>query len=175
LAAEILARPELRSWAHRCPWVAYCVTPAALFVVASAALVLLLGVSGAVHTDRGTFSNRWGSPSSVWSLSGAIRLFYTFGLPLLFTGACCFVAGQRRAALRWPVIGVIVASIIGGAIQLDVVWPYGPNVSGALAIKIGVPPFPGFVGTLLRAATTCALTLGPFLWWRKRAAREQVT
>lgn len=165
LAVEILARPELRSWTHRWPLIAYCVTPAFLLGLAFAALLLFLGLSGAAHIDQGTFSDRWGF------MAGAIRLFYSFGLPVLLAGACCFVAGQRRAALRWPVLGVLIASIIGGAIQLNVVWPHGPEADGAIAMTISVPPFPGSGGSLLRAAATCALTLGPYLWWRKRVAR----
>jgi hypothetical protein len=171
LAAEILARPELRSWGHRWPWIAYWVTPTFLLGLAFAALPLLLGVSQVVRTDQGTFSDRWGSPTAVWSVSGAIRLFYSFGLPVLLAAACCFAAGQRRVALRWPLIGVIIASIVGGAIQFNVVWPYGPEANGALAMTISVPPFPGSRGTLLSAASTCALTLLPYLWWRKRVAR----
>jgi hypothetical protein len=142
-----------------------------LLVVAFVALLLLVGFSHAVRTDQGTFSERWGSPASLWSVSGVIRLFYSFGLPVLLAAACCFVAGQRRAALKWPLLGVIMASIVGAAIQFNVVWPHGPEANGALAMRISVPPFPGSGGTLLRAAATCALTLGPYLWWRKRMAR----
>jgi hypothetical protein len=171
LAAEVLARPELRSWAHRWPWIAYCVTPTILLGVAFVALLLLVGFSHAVRTDQGTFSARWGSPAAVWSVSGAVRLFYSFGLPVLLTGACCFVAGQRRVALKWPLIGVIIASIVGAAFQFNVVWPHGPEAAGAISMRISVPPFPGSGGTLLRAAATCALSLGPYLWWRKRLAR----
>jgi hypothetical protein len=173
LAAEILARPELRSWTHRWPWIAYCVTPTFLLGFAFVALPLLLGSSDAVRTDQGTFSDRWGSPAAVWSVSGVIRLFYSFGLPVLLAGACCFVAGQRRVAPRWPLIGVIIASIVGGAIQFNAVWPYGPELAGALSVTISVPPFPGSRGTVLRAAATCALTLGPYLWWRACHHRSQ--
>ena len=168
LSAAILARRELKSWTHRWPWVAYWLAPTIMFVPAFLLLSLLLGLSGAVHVDHDTFVRRWGSPYSAWSLAGAIRLFYNVGLPFLLAGACCFVSGQRRAALRWPVIGVVIASIIGGAIQWDLFWPYGPQVRGAISIRIGVPPFPGSAGTLSRAATTCALTLGPFLWWKRK-------
>ena len=168
LAAEIIARPELRSWAHRWPWVTYCLTPTALFVLAFAGLFLLLGFSGTVHADYDTFAKRWGSPSSPRSLVSWIRLFYMFGLPLLLALSCCFVAGQRRAALRWPVLGVIILSIIGGAFQFDVCWPNGPSAYGALCMRSGVPPFPGFASTLLRAVATSAMALGPYLWWRRR-------
>lgn len=172
LAAEVLARPELRSWADRWPWIAYCVMPTFLLVVATLALVVLLGLSDAAHTDHRTFSDRWGSPEAVWSVSGAIRLFYSFGLPVLLAGACCLVAGQRRVAVRWPLIGVIIASIVGGAVQFQVVWPYGPAADGAVSLRLSWPPFPGSGAAALRAALTCAVTLGPFLWWRKRVARN---
>ena len=150
-------------------------TPTLLLGLAFVALVLLLGfsdLSDVVRTDRGTFADRWGSPAAAWSVSGAIRLFYSFGLPVLVAGACCFVAGQRRVPLRWPLIGVVMVALVGAATQFDVVWPYGPEADGALGVTIRVPPFPGSGGTVLRAAATCALTLGPFLWWRTRMARR---
>lgn len=172
LAAEVLARPELQSWAHRWPWIAYCVTPTFLLGLAFVALLWLFGFSDVVRIDRGTFLDRWGSPAAVWSVAGAIRLFHSIGLPVLLAGACCVVAAQRRVPLRWPLIGVLIAAIVGGAIQFNVIWPYGPEASGALSVRISVPPFPGSGGTVLRAAATCALTLGPYLWWRKRAATE---
>ena len=165
LAAAVIARPELRSWAHRWPWVAYCLTPTAVFLAVSAGLFLLLGFSGVVHLDHDTFARRWGA------LAVAVRLFYTFGLPLLLGVVCCLLAGQRRAEIRWPVIGVVVVAIIGGALTLDIVWPYGPNAHGALTLRLAVPLLPGSAGTLVRTAVTCALTLGPYLWWRRRFVR----
>ena len=66
-----------------------------------------------------------------------------------------------------------VASIVGGAMTFNVAWPYGPEAAGALSMKLSVPPFPGSGSALARAATTCALTLGPYLWWRKRVTRTQ--
>ena len=168
LAAEVLARPELRSWAHRWPRVAYGLTPTVLLAVAWAGLLLALGLSGAVGIDRDTFASRWGAPESSLSLVGAIRL-YTLGLPALLGGVCCALAGRRRAALRWPVLGVLLVSIVGGASQLALCWPNGPSAAGALCLRLGVlPPFPDLSGTVLRAVTSCALTLGPYLWWRRR-------
>jgi hypothetical protein len=142
-------------------------TPTALFVLASAAILLLLGLSGAVRADYDTFAHRWGSPDSVWSLAGAIRMFYTFALPPLLGAACCFFAGKARAALRWPVIGVVLMSIVGSAFTLGVCWPHGGNASGAICMRVAVPPFPGSTDTLLRIVATSALTLGPYLWWRR--------
>ena len=165
LAAAIIARPELRSWTHRWPWAAYCVTPAALFVVVSAGLLALLGFSQAVHADHDTFVKRWGLLASV------IRPFYAFGLPLVLGAVCCVLAGQRREAPRWPVLGVMIVAMIGAAARLDVCWPSGPNAFGALCMTISIPPFPGSGSTLLRAAATCALTLAPYMWWRQREAR----
>lgn len=165
LAAAVFARPELRSWAHRWPWVAYGLTPTALLVAAFAGLFVLLGLSGVVHLDAYTFARRWGA------LAAGVRLFYTFGLPLLLGVVCCVLAGRRRADVRWPVIGVVVVAILGGALTFDVVWPYGPNSHGALAVRLAVPPFPGSASTVLRAMATCALTLGPYLWWRRRLVR----
>jgi len=174
LAAAVIARPELRSWAHRWPWVAYCLTPTALFLAAFAGLFLLLGFSGVVRLDHDTFAKRWGL------LASGMRLFYTFGLPLVAGVVSCVLAGERRAKVRWPVIGVVIVSIIGAALQFDVCWPNGANAHGALCVRIdilnfvwrpGISPFPGFASTLLRVLATCALTLVPYLWWRKREIR----
>jgi hypothetical protein len=172
LAAEVLARPELRTWAYRWPWIAYGVTPTLLLVLAFVALLLLLGLSHVARTDQGTFSARWGSPAAVWSVFGAMRLFYSVGLPVVLAGACCFVAGQRGVASRWPLMGVVIASVVGAALHFNIVWPHGPEANGALSLQLTVPPFPGSGDAMLRAVATCAVTLGPFLWWRKRLGRS---
>jgi hypothetical protein len=169
LAAEIIARPELKSWAHRLPWVAYCVIPPVLFVAGFIGAFLLLGLS--VQVDRYSFARHWGSPDTSRSLVGAIRLVSMFGLPLFLAGACCFLAARRRAAVRWPVLGVIMMSIIGGASRLDACWPHGPDVPGAVCLGLSVPPFPNSAITIVRAVGLCFLTLGPLLWWRRRTAR----
>jgi hypothetical protein len=55
LAAEIIARPELKSWAPRWPWVAYCLIPASVFVAGFVGSVLLLGLS--LQVDRHTVAD----------------------------------------------------------------------------------------------------------------------
>jgi hypothetical protein len=68
------------------------------------------------------------------------------------------------------VLGVIILSIVGGASRLDVCWPHGPDASGALCVGLGVtPPFLDVSSAIVRAVASCALTLGPYLWWRRRA------
>ncbi len=168
LAAEIIARPELRSWMSRWPWIAYGVTPPLALLLALFGILLILGRSGAFHADLITFTNRWGSPDS-WSWFAAIRVFYTFGLPLLLAAGCCFVAGQRRAALRWPVMGAMLVSIFGAAVTFNVCWPHGADSFGGLCIRSNVfPPFAGWEGNAVRAAATSALSVGPYLWWKRR-------
>jgi hypothetical protein len=172
LAAEVIARPELRSFAYRWPWVAYGLTPIVLFVAGLAGLVVLLWLAtkGSIP-DYYTFVRRWGAPDASRSPSGAIRLFYMLGVPLVLGGVCCVLAGRRRAALGWPVLGVVLLSIITAVHQLDVCWPQGPNATGGLCMAVSViPPIHNFGITVLRAVASCALTLGPYLWWRTRLA-----
>ncbi|MGH9885004.1 MAG: hypothetical protein ACREBE_05730 [bacterium] len=151
LAAEIIARPELRSWTHRWPWVAYCMTPVAAFVAGFVGLSIL----------------RWASPASPRILAGGLRLLQIFGLPLFLGGLSCLVAGRRRAALRWPVLGVTIVSFLGAALQLDICWPHGPNAPRAICMAVTVlPPFIDHSSALLRTLTSCLLIFGPYLWWR---------
>jgi len=81
----------------------------------------------------------------------------------------CLAAGRRRASALWPIVGVVLVSLVGGALDLQLRWPRAPGQPGTLSVGLSLlPPFPDLAGMLVRTALSCLLVLVPFHWLRAR-------
>jgi hypothetical protein len=166
LVAEVLGRRELRSWAHRWPWAIYGLTPPLILVAAISAVLIALFVPIYVLTSQ--WGRGWMPPGWFQLLVEIARGLSMFGLPLMVAAGVCLSAGRRRSGLLWPLVGVVLVALIGGAIDLQIRWPR-PGQPGALSVGLSLlPPFPGFGGMLLRTALSTVLVLVPFHWLRTR-------
>ena len=91
-----------------------------------------------------------------------------FALPLVVAAGVCLAAGRRRASLRWPLVGTLLVSLVGGALALELHWP-AAGQPGSLSVGLSLlPPFPNLGAMLVRATASCLLVLVPFLWLRAR-------
>jgi hypothetical protein len=169
LVGEVLRHSELRSWAHRWPWAIYGLAPLAVLVAAIIAALIALFVPVYVH---GGASGHPSSPPWLRSLAVVTRELAMYGLPLVVAVGVCLAAVRRRASLPWPMVGVVLVSLVGGALDLEIRWPNTSGQPGALNVGLSLlPPFPNAGAMLVRAAASCLLVLAPFLWLR---ARERV-
>ena len=168
LAASIIARPELRSWARRWPWLAFTVLP--LLSLPLQFVLSMLATVGVVAFSTHTLGMTSLHPGAVPWVCEALQGYALWIAPMVAAGAACFVAARYRAPLLWPIIGSILIALLGAATNASFHWsPALPK--GAVAAGLGFRfPDMGFaIG--LRVLLTLATILATFLWARRRAHR----
>jgi hypothetical protein len=163
LAASVLARPELRSWARKRPWAAFTIVPVVSFLAAMAlwifAFVLL------VDTLKTTFGLALLELSGVRPVTEFLFGAAIWGLPVVVGAWCTWFAQTRRAGVAWPIAGVVVIALVGSVLNMSLTWPEPP----------AKPTFSAGAGfgtdhlaePAMRAGLTMALVLIPFLAWRR--------
>jgi hypothetical protein len=165
LAASIIARPELRSWARRWPWLAFTVLP--LLSLPVQFLLSMLATVGVVAFSTHTLRMTSLHPGPVPWVCDALEAYALWIAPMVAAGAACFFAARYRAPLLWPIIGCILIAFSGAATNASFHWtPALPK--GAISAGIGFRfPDLGWFRVLL----TLVMILAPFLWARRRAPR----
>ncbi len=167
LAASVLARPELRSWARRRPWAAFAIVPIVSFVAAFAvwAVTFIMLVEELKSALGMALLERSGVRPITEFLFGAAL----WGLPVIIGGLCMWFAAARRAGAAWPIAGVAVICLTAAAANLSLEWPAPPALAQFTA-GIGIGP-ENAMQVLTRGGLTMALVLVPFFAWRRRIAQ----
>ena len=165
LAASIIARPELHSWARRWPWLAFTVLPLLSlpiqFVLSMSAAVAVVDFS--VHTLGMTALH----PGPVPWICETIQGYALWIAPMVAAAGACYFAARYRASVLWPVVGSILIAFLGATTNASFQWsPALPK--GAISAGIGfrfpdIGPAIGF-----RVLLTLVVILAPFLWVRRR-------
>src|SRR5882762_5584667 len=161
LAASITARPELRSWARRWPWLAFAVLP--LLSLPAQFVLSMLAAVGAFSFSVHTLGMTPLHPGPVPWVCEALQAYAMWIAPMLAAGAACFFAARYRALAPWPIVGSILIALLGATTNACFDWsPALPK--GVLSGGIGFPgrgPAMGF-----RVLLTLVTILAPFLWVR---------
>jgi hypothetical protein len=168
LAASIIARPELRSWARRWPWLAFTVLP--LLSLPVQFVLSMLATVGVVAFSTHALGMTSLHPGPVRWICEALQAYALWIAPMVAAGAACFFAARYRAPVLWPIIGSILIAFSGAATNASFHWtPALPK--GAISAGIGFRfPDMGFaIG--FRVLLTLVTILAPFLWARRRAPR----
>ena len=169
LVADLLLRPELRSWARRRPAVAFALTPLLSFAAAFAASLLLMV---ALLNWRKAQGDALNSASALmhW-ISGYGAAYLLWGLPLAAALILAIIAIRSRESSIWPYVGILMTCIVGALTNFSVdVPPLAQTHSMTAGIgfgteRIGAP--------LVRAVSTAALVLLPYIRARRLQRRER--
>jgi len=170
---EVLARPELKSWAYRWPWGIYGIFPVvalALAVVGSIIVVatvleLIQSASGLspVAFANALFSRWWTRALlEIWPVA---TIYF---LPGIFAAALCVFAARRDAPMLWPTIGVLLLLLSGFSVNLYVTPPPGPDQLGQIGAGVGFSTDWLLSIRVLRLLIPLILVLGPYYCWRQR-------
>jgi len=163
LVASMLARPELRSWSRRQPWLAFGLLP----VLAFAALFVLSIVGFVASLEFAQHSLGWvyGRSSGLHWVQIGLLVSTQWVAPLLAASATCVLAARRRAAIWWPLSATIVIGLLSAQSTVSVDWP--PSAAhGTLSAGLGLSSDTLHL-TLAHAALTIALVLIPYFWWQR--------
>lgn len=166
LAASILARTELRSWARHWPWLAFTVLP--LLSLPAQFVLSMLAAVGAFSFSVHTLGMTALHPGLVPWVCEALQAYALWIAPMLAAGAACFFAARYRAPALWPIIGSILIALLGAMTNAGFDWsPTLPK--GAISAGLGFPGRGPAMG--LRILLTLVTILTPFLWIRRREKR----
>lgn len=136
LVAATLARPELRGWANRAPWLVFAVLPLFAFALIGVALIFL--VIGYVEMLEP--STRVATNPAVWRFGGsALAALVQWLLPLALMAVSCLVAWRARSGPIWPATGMLLVAALGAVVTLQLVAPQG-EIKGQLSVGAGWPP-----------------------------------
>jgi hypothetical protein len=164
LIANILARPELHSWARQWPWLAFVLLP--LLALPLQFVLSMLAAVGVVSFSTQVLGMTAHHPGVVpWVVAG-LQAYGMWIAPIAAASAACFLAVRSGAPLPWPIVGSVLIALLGAATNASFEWsPAVPR--GALSAGIGVHfPDLGLTGSL-RAILTILTVLVPVLWLRR--------
>lgn len=168
-----LARPELKSWAYRCPWAVYGILPAvglALAIVGS--ILLCVGILTLAQAMSGlgdaAFGQALAARQWVLSMIGAWAFATIHLLPVVFAGLLCVMAARRDAPLLWPAFGVLLILLLGFCSNLSFSPPQMPGGQGELRAGIGFSTEMLLQMRTLGLLLTSACILVPYYLWRRR-------
>jgi hypothetical protein len=169
---EALARPELRSWAYRWPWVIYGIFPVvALALTAVGAMLGVVGLLEFAESSSGLspagFANAMFDQAWARALVEIWRVSMVYILPVVFAGGLCILAGKRDAPILWPTVGVFLTLFLGFCYDLTVVPPPAPDQLALFSAGIGFGTDRLLSIRVFRLLIPLILVLSPYYWWRQ--------
>ena len=173
IVEDIMAKPELQSWAARWPWAVYGMGPMVIFTAMVVALILILVGIGTGLKSVGFFTPETLHLTPFW-LTTSIDLFFLsvmYVVPLLIAAFVCHQSAIRRAHLGWPLAGLFLLCLFGAVLDLSVTWPRAPEALGAFEVTFALaPPFPNRLETVIRALINVGLVASFLHWLRQKQA-----
>lgn len=169
LAASIIARPELQSWARRWPWLAFVLLP--LLAVPVQFVLSMAAAVGVFSFSTRILGMTAFHPGAIPWVVGVLQAYALWIAPMFTAGVACFLAARRGAPVICPIFGIVLVALVGAATNASFEWsPAVPR--GAMSGGIGFN-FPD-IGTAksLRVTLTLLTVLASFLWLRGRMNRE---
>jgi hypothetical protein len=165
LIANVLAHPELRSWARQRPWLAFVLLP--LLALAVQFVLSMLAAVGVIAFSTQVLGITALYPGPVpWVVRG-LQAYGVWIAPIVAAGAACFLAVRSGAPLIWPIVGCALIAILGAATNASFEWsPAVPRgvLSGGIGLNL---PDLGLTSAL-RVILTILTVLVPVLWLRRR-------
>lgn len=169
LAANIIARPELQSWARQWPWLAFVLLP--LLAVPVQFVLSMLAAVGVFTLSTRVLGLTALHPGAVPWVVGVLQAYGLWVAPMFTAGAACLLAARRDAPVIWPIVGIVLIALVGASTNASFEWsPAVPR--GAMSGGIGINFHDIGTAKSLRVMLTLLIVLAPFLWLRGRTNRE---
>lgn len=174
LAEAMIARRELRTWSARAPAAAYVVAPSIILAAATALwLAALVAVCSWLRHSAGAPADwaAWMRP-----LADGAQWFSNTTLSMVLGWGLAAHAIRQRAALQWPMLGLVVLAAAGAALQVGITLPVG-GASGEIDLGSGPAGsafgLSGFGGRFALNLAATATPLALFRLWRATHAAQK--
>ena len=167
VASEMLARPELRSWAARWPWAVYALLPPVVLV--GLTVLLVLAITGPVFELYTSQLDARGIKAPHSWFVGSVNytlMAFQYATPLILCTTFCWMAVSRRTDSPWPILGIVVAGVLGGSFYMGMNW--GEDQWSMTVSLFLYPPYPHPLESAIRIFANILLTLTPYLYWIRR-------
>jgi hypothetical protein len=168
LLVNLLARPDLKSWAHRQPSVAFALAPVLSFALAFVVSILALVTMVEWRKAHGDALDA-ASPVVQW-IRGYAGFYLLWALPAAVAALLAAAAARRRETSIWPCVGIAAVCLVGALTNFSLDFsPMSNRPTMGAGIGIGTH---NIVPVLLRAGSATALVLLPYLRARRRQRHE---
>jgi hypothetical protein len=166
LVLSYAARPELHAWSRRWPAVWFVILPLITYTVISGAT--LAGIFMVADRMAPYLHTIHLAPQTTHDidLAAHIALLWVFPASVFLTFAV--LAYRRRVALRWPLGGIVLTSLLVSLINVSLKFTGGP-APGELGAGIGLS-LESLPGQILRAAILASLAVVPLWAWARHGA-----
>jgi hypothetical protein len=135
LVRSYAERPELQAWSRRWPAIWFTAVALASYLVLSAASMAILGLACELMKD---YLHRVHiAPEVTFRIDLAARILFLWLYPWCVAAVFAVLAYRRRAALHWPVIGIVVLSVLTSLINVTVTLT-GGVIPGEFGAGIGI-------------------------------------
>jgi hypothetical protein len=167
---HMLARPELRSWAYRRPFVAFTLLPMlAFFLLFVLSVMLLIAAFESAEHWRATLPTS--AAAALRWVGGALFVHALWVAPVLAGGVSCLVAVRQRVPARWAISGAILLGLLAASINGHLEGSPATG-HGAVGFGIGISTdLPGLAAIAWRAGILVPAMLLPYLCWLRNSAR----
>jgi hypothetical protein len=176
LAQSVLSRPELRSVGARFPGIVFGAAPVVVWIAAVALTLSALALLPEASASRTGPAPSWQLLVAYWVCFSYLRV-----LPVVLGAAALAASARQRLSSLWPMVGAALLALIGGTTGIDLVLVSAADDKGHLTVgSTLIPfflPFPDSLGKadvaalaqgLARAGFMLAISLTPYLVWRRR-------
>lgn len=160
LAKAMLARDDLKSWAARYPVLIFGLVPPLMLMAGVAVFVACLAT--VIFTFRLEDEAYSVIPDTWRAVVGGGIFGVKYVLPIAVAAIVAKLGLDQRVGIRWLMIGIGIAAVLGGFFDVRVDWPAYVGAPGELNFGLGLaPPFSQFGLGLLRAMVTIMVVAIP--------------
>jgi len=165
LSAAMAERTRFRSWCSKAPWAAFGLAPVILlsgnYLVAC--LILWTGWNIFLPGVRSPFIPVSGLAMPYFAVGKTIF----FCAPVVIGWGIGFIAARQRLRAFWPLIGLLLVSLVGGMARVHAVPPSHAAAAGHVSMSLALGDFVlGITNGLLHAFVILLFTAVPYLLWQ---------
>jgi len=166
LALAMIRQRQFQSWCARAPWAVFGVVPVLLLVASLCFTMLMLWLGWKMFLP--TAATPFGRPPGTHSRFELANIYFQanqvayYLTPILLGWGIGVIAARQRVKAWWPMVGLVLIAVIGGAAQVHANRFAGGQISIGVNLYI-VPSVLGNLNRILQAFVILSVTLLPYL------------